>query len=56
MMFQMQVVPGHLNDILWHFEKPGVYSIRSTEYSGPAGYAMIEKDVIVVEDCEKIAN
>ena len=56
MMFQMQVVPGHLNDILWHFEKPGVYSIRSTEYSGPAGYAMIEKDVIVVGDCEKSAN
>ena len=56
MMFQMQVVPGHLNDILWHFDKPGVYTIRSTEYSGPAGYAMIEKDVIVVEDCEKSAN
>lgn len=56
MMFQMQVVPGHINDILWHFEKPGVYSIRSTEYSGPAGYAMIEKDVIVVEGCETSAN
>ena len=35
MLFQMQVVPGHRNDILWQFDKPGVYTIRSTEYSGP---------------------
>jgi cytochrome c oxidase subunit II len=50
MVFQMQVVPGHKNDILWKFEKEGVYSIRSTEYSGPKGYAMVEKDVVVVVD------
>ena len=37
MVFQMQVVPGHRNDILWQFDRPGVYTIRSTEYSGPAG-------------------
>lgn len=49
MVFQMQVVPGHVNDILWHFEKPGVYSIRSTEYSGPKGAQMIVKDAVVVE-------
>jgi cytochrome c oxidase subunit 2 len=49
MVFQMQVVPGHLNDILWQFNSPGVYSIRSTEYSGPKGAQMIEKDVVVVE-------
>jgi len=48
MVFQMQVVPGHMNDIIWEFTTPGVYSIRSTEYSGPKGIAMIEKDVIVV--------
>ncbi|MBT3382604.1 MAG: cytochrome C oxidase subunit II [Prolixibacteraceae bacterium] len=48
MVMQMQVVPGHKNDILWKFTKPGVYSIRSTEYSGPKGIAMIEKDVVVV--------
>ncbi len=48
MLFQMQVVPGHVNDVMWQFLKPGVYSIRSTEYSGPAGYQMIEKDVVVV--------
>jgi hypothetical protein len=39
---------GHKNDILWHFEQPGVYSIRSTEYSGPAGISMIEKNVVEV--------
>lgn len=50
MMFQMQVVPGHRNDILWQFNKPGVYTIRSTEYSGPKGIAMIRKDVVKVLD------
>ncbi len=48
MIFQMQVVPGHRNDILWRFEKPGKYTIRSTEYSGPKGIAMIEKDVVEI--------
>jgi cytochrome c oxidase subunit 2 len=48
MLFQMQVVPGHKNDILWQFSKPGVYSIRSTEYSGPKGAAMVLKDVVEV--------
>lgn len=52
MLFQMQVVPGHRNDILWLFDRPGTYSIRSTEYSGPAGVDMILKDVVVVT-CEK---
>ena len=48
MMFQMQVVPGHRNDLLWHFDREGVYTIRSTEYSGPKGVFMIEKDVVHV--------
>jgi len=52
MLFQMQVVPGHVNDILWQFDKPGVYSIRSTEYSGPAGVDMVVKDAVVVS-CQK---
>jgi cytochrome c oxidase subunit 2 len=48
MVFQMQVIPGHLNDILWKFDNPGSYSIRSTEYSGPKGTQMILKDVVEV--------
>jgi cytochrome c oxidase subunit 2 len=52
MLFQMQVVPGHVNDILWQFDKPGVYSIRSTDYSGPAGVDRVVKDAVVVS-CEK---
>ena len=48
MLFQMQVVPGHRNDIMWQFVKPGVYTIRSTEYSGPKGIAMVEKNVVHV--------
>lgn len=48
MVFQMQVVPGHRNDILWQFDKPGVYTIRSTEYSGPKGAQMVVKDAVIV--------
>jgi cytochrome c oxidase subunit 2 len=48
MLFQMQVVPGHRNDILWRFEKPGVYTIRSTEYSGPKGAEMVVADAVEV--------
>lgn len=50
MMFQMQVIPGHNNDILWQFDKPGIYTIRSTEYSGPKGVFMAVKDAVVVTD------
>lgn len=48
MLMQMQVVPGHNNWLLWKFNKPGVYSIRSTEYSGPKGVAMVVKDAVEV--------
>lgn len=48
MLFQMQVVPGHRNDILWKFLKPGMYTIRSTEYSGPKGVAMIVENAVEV--------
>lgn len=48
MVFQMQVVPGHPNEILWQFDKPGVYTIRSTEYSGPAGVNITMKDAVLV--------
>jgi cytochrome c oxidase subunit II len=55
MVFQMQVMPGHRNDILWVFDRPGVYTIRSTEYSGPAGVGMIEPDAVEVT-CAGQAN
>lgn len=48
MLFQMQVIPGHKNDLLWQFNSPGVYTIRSTEYSGPEGVSMILKDAVEV--------
>jgi cytochrome c oxidase subunit 2 len=51
MLFQMQVVPGHRNDILWKFDHPGTYTIRSTEYSGPAGIHMIVQDAVEVRGC-----
>lgn len=52
MVFQMQVVPGHRNDILWKFDQNGVYTIRSTEYSGPRGAFMILEDAVEVTGCE----
>ena len=48
MVFQMQVVPGNRNDLLWQFGETGVYDIRSTEYSGPKGVFMLEKAVVEV--------
>lgn len=48
MVFQMQVIPGHINDILWQFDRPAVYSIRSTEYSGPKGINMILRNSVEV--------
>jgi len=38
MLFQMQVDPSSQNNLLWRFDEPGTYSIRSTEYSGPGSY------------------
>ena len=52
MVTQMQVVPGHRNDLLWKFEEEATYTIRSTEYSGPAGIAMIIPDAVRVVGCE----
>jgi len=50
MVCQMQVVPGHRNDLLWKFEKAGTYTIRSTEYSGPKGHKMVLKDVLLITE------
>ncbi len=48
MLFQMQVLPGHENDVLWRFDRPGLYTIRSTEYSGWKGIRMIVPDAVEV--------
>lgn len=56
MVFQMQVVPGHPNDILWEFDKAGVYTIRSTEYSGPDGWNIVLKDAVVVSCNTTVQN
>jgi cytochrome c oxidase subunit 2 len=48
MVFQMQVVPGYKNRILWKFDAPGTYDVRSTEYSGPRHPEMFIEDAIRV--------
>jgi len=48
MVFQMQVVPGHENTIVWKFDAPGSYDVRSTEYSGPRHSEMYYADAIRV--------
>ena len=52
MLFQMQVVPGHQNDLLWTFGEDGVYTIHSTEYSGPEGIDMTVPDAVRVVGCD----
>ncbi len=52
MVLQMQVVPGSSNQLMWKFEKNGVYSIRSTEYSGPKGAYMYNENAFEVRGCE----
>ena len=46
--FQMQVLPGYENNLLWKFDTPGAYDVRSTEYSGPRHSEMLVKDAIRV--------
>ena len=48
MVFQMQVLPGRESSILWKFAKPGLYDVRSTEYSGPRHSEMYYPDAISV--------
>jgi cytochrome c oxidase subunit 2 len=48
MVFQMQVIPGHENRMVWKFDTPGSYDVRSTEYSGPRHSEMFLQDAIRV--------
>lgn len=50
MVFQMQVVPEpYKNTLLWVFDQPGSYDVRSTEYSGPQNPLMFVPNAIQVE-------
>jgi cytochrome c oxidase subunit II len=53
MVFQMQVVPGHPNDLLWEFGENATYTIRSTEYSGPEGVGMVAPNAVQVVGCDR---
>jgi heme/copper-type cytochrome/quinol oxidase subunit 2 len=48
MLFQIQVLPGYSNEIIWIFDETGSYTIRSTEYSGPQHPNMVLFDAIRV--------
>lgn len=48
MVFQMQVPPGRESRMIWKFDEPGLYDIRSTEYSGPGHSNMHVPDAIRV--------
>ncbi len=47
-VFQIQVLPNYENSIIWVFNEPGNYTIRSTEYSGPMHPEMVIPDAIRV--------
>jgi len=49
MVFQMQVLPGKTNTIIWKFYESGLYDVRSTEYSGPKHSDMVVRDAIEVK-------
>jgi len=50
MVFQMQVVPEpYKNTLMWVFDQPGFYDVRSTEYSGPQNPLMFVPNAIQVE-------
>ncbi len=53
MVFQMQVVPGHNNELLWQFHEEGTFYVLSTEYSGPKGARMKAPDAFRVVNCEQ---
>ena len=48
LVFQMQVLPGRENHFTWKFDEPGLYDVRSTEYSGPRHSEMFVADAIHV--------
>jgi cytochrome c oxidase subunit II len=48
MVFQMQVLPGMENRMIWKFDEAGSYDVRSTEYSGPRHSEMYIPDAIRV--------
>ena len=49
-VFQMQVIPlPYTNTLLWVFDQPGMYDVRSTEYSGPLNPTMYVPNAILVE-------
>jgi cytochrome c oxidase subunit 2 len=48
MVFQEQVLPDRENRIVWKFDEPGLYDVRSTEYSGPRHSEMYVPDAIRV--------
>ncbi len=49
MVFQMQVLPNYENSMVWIFDKPGYYTVRSTEYSGPEHPYMYVEGAIQVK-------
>lgn len=48
LVFQMQVVPGVDNRLVWKFDRPGAYDVRSTEYSGTKHSDMVLPGAIQV--------
>ena len=56
LVFQMQVVPGNKNDLVWKFDKSDNYTIRSTEYSGPKGGNLFVKNAVVIASEEAFAQ
>ena len=55
LVFQLSVLPGYENQFVWNFSTPGLYDIRSTEYSGAKHSDMWIKDAIEVSGSMEVA-
>jgi len=53
---QMQVDPGSTNDLLWTFNRNGVFDLTSTEYSGPEQYDENDDDIMKVKKFVKVVG
>ncbi len=56
MVMQMQVDPGHNNDIYWTFNHNGDFDLTSTEYSGPKQYDEEGNDLMFVKHFMKVVG
>jgi cytochrome c oxidase subunit 2 len=49
LLFQVQAMPGYVNQVEYVFDKPGTYHVVCLEYCGVAHHAMTAEFTVVAE-------